>query len=95
MNAGEVEKTPGGHLSPYAHYVQKLGLSEITGWRMRRRGWIETIEIAGRIYVDEREIAAFEERARKGQYKKVKLVGQEARPGASTASRSSDSHRRK
>lgn len=87
MKAEEVSKLPTGHLVPFASYLQKLGLSEITGWRMRRRRWIQTIEISGRIYVDEREIAAFEERARQGQYKK-KAVG----VGGPTGSTNTPSH---
>ena len=43
-------------------------MSEMTAWRMVKRGWFNSVKIANRVYVDEDEIAQFEERAKRGEF---------------------------
>ena len=57
-------------LIAYDQWLASLPISAATGWRWRRRGWIATINIAGRVYVSRRDIAEFERRAAAGEFAK-------------------------
>jgi len=47
-------------------YIKHAGISTITGWRWRKKGWLKTINIAGREYVRAEDVAEFERRGRCG-----------------------------
>lgn len=47
---------------------REMGVSETTFWRWRRRGWLKTVEIAGRCYVDPEDLEEFRRRARAGDF---------------------------
>ena len=49
-------------------FCNESGFSSTTCWRMRKRGWLVTIRIAGRHYVARAEIARFNERAERGEF---------------------------
>lgn len=69
MELEKPQRTVPGRLTPFRDYVvSRLGLSEMTAWRMAKRGWFKTVKIANRVYVDEEEIARFEERAKRGEF---------------------------
>ena len=55
---------------PFSAFLEDIGRSSVTGWRMRRAGHINTINISGKIYVAEAEIRRFEERAAAGEFAK-------------------------
>jgi hypothetical protein len=44
------------------------GISGVTIWRWGKRGWINILNVCGRPYVDLASLAAFDERARKGEF---------------------------
>lgn len=44
------------------------GISDVTLWRHARRGWIRTINVAGRVYVDLASLAEFDRRAAGGEF---------------------------
>jgi hypothetical protein len=71
MNTHEITKDP---LQSYSAWLSSLNLTGITGWRMRKRGWIETIEISGRLYVSRSAIEKFQERAERGEFAKKPIV---------------------
>ena len=50
-------------------YIRQSGLSPATCWRYRKKGWLETVIIAGRHYVTREQIAQFNERARRGEFR--------------------------
>ncbi len=52
-------------------FIQQSGLSPATCWRYRRRGWLKTVVIAGRIYVPRAAIADFNARAERGEFVKT------------------------
>lgn len=58
----------------FDRWISSLGRSQITGWRWRRRGWIETVNIAGRLYVQRDEIDRFNARAARGEFAKAATV---------------------
>ncbi len=56
------------NLVAYDQWLASLPISAATGWRWRKRGWIPTINIAGRVYISRRAIAEFEGRAAAGEF---------------------------
>ena len=46
-------------------FLAEMGLSPVSGWRFRKRGWIRTVNIAGRHYVPHESIVEFNERGKK------------------------------
>jgi hypothetical protein len=49
-------------------YIRQSGLSPATCWRYRKKGWLETVVIAGRHYITREQIARFNERAARGEF---------------------------
>lgn len=72
-SAKNAESAPSAKLRPLSSFLEELGVTSITGWRWRKRGWIKTVAIAGRQYISESAIAEFNLRAETGEFKK--LVG--------------------
>jgi hypothetical protein len=55
-------------LVPFERWLSSMGRSSCTGWRWRRRGWIVVIRVAGRLYVSDKEIRRFQQRAEAGEF---------------------------
>lgn len=51
-----------------------VGRSPVTGWRWRKNGWITTVNIAGRHYIQREEIDRFNARAARGDFSKATKV---------------------
>ena len=49
-------------------FIRQSGLSPVTCWRYRKKGWLETVVIANRHYVTREAIAAFNKRAAAGEF---------------------------
>jgi len=47
------------------------GISDVTLWRWRSRGWIKTSNVSGKIYVDLASLADFDRRAAAGEFAKL------------------------
>lgn len=67
-------------------FIEQSGLSPATVWRYRKKGWLRTINIAGRHYVTREEIAAFNRRATSGEF-----AGKVQQPGESKRASSGES----
>lgn len=52
-------------------WLATLGRSTVTGWRWRKRGWITTLNIAGRHYIQREEIDRFTARVKSGEFAQV------------------------
>lgn len=65
-NSSKTEKL--GTLRPYKAWGESLGRSPTSMWRYRKRGWITTVNIAGKLYITEGAIAEFEQRATDGEF---------------------------
>lgn len=49
-------------------FCRGIPISPVTAWRFRERGWLETINIAGRQYVTAEAIETFKRRAAAGEF---------------------------
>ncbi len=58
-------------LVSYEKWLTEIDKTPATGWRWRQRGWIATVNIAGRLYISRAVIAEFERRAAAGEFSKV------------------------
>ncbi len=55
-------------LTPYDDWLRLVGLSRATGWRYRKDGWIATVNLAGRLYVTQKEVQRFSQRLEAGEF---------------------------
>jgi len=55
-------------LKPFNRWCRENGITRATGWRWRRDGIINTINIYGRQYVSQDEQERFQERANRGDF---------------------------
>ena len=62
---------PTSSLVSFEKWLEEINKTSATGWRWRQRGWVETINIAGRLYISRAVIAEFERRAAAGEFSKV------------------------
>lgn len=51
-------------------WLEQVGVTPCTAWRWRRRGWLRTINIAGRQYLTQEAIEEFHRRAVAGEFAK-------------------------
>jgi len=49
-------------------WLVQVGVTQITAWRWRRRGWLKTVNIAGRQYLTQEAIEEFHRRAVAGEF---------------------------
>lgn len=69
-----LERSPHRHSTvspgpiPLRKWSRERGLSPVTAWRMRRRGWLKTINIAGKPYLTQAALVEFERRAEAGEF---------------------------
>jgi hypothetical protein len=49
-------------------WLEQVGVTPCTAWRWRRKGWLQTINIAGRQYLTGSAIAEFHRRATAGEF---------------------------
>ena len=54
----------------YRKWLFESGISDTTGWRWVKKGWLHPINIAGRLYLTKEDIAAFQARAERGEFAK-------------------------
>ena len=49
-------------------WLEEVGVTPCTGWRWRKRGWLKTVNIAGRQYLTQEAILEFHRRATGGEF---------------------------
>lgn len=52
------------------NFCRNAGISPVTAWRMRRKGWLKTVNICGRQYVTDESASEFVRRAESGEFAK-------------------------
>jgi hypothetical protein len=55
---------------PFSVFLQQVGKSANCGWRWRRKNWVNTMNVAGRLYIAKSEIERFQKRAAAGEFAK-------------------------
>ena len=51
-------------------FIQKMGITDTTAWRWRKRGWLNTRNIAGRVYILPKDLREFNRRMEAGDFAK-------------------------
>jgi len=59
------------HLIKYAEFLIKNGFSTTSGWRLRKKGFVNPINIEGHWYIKQSEIKNFLNRASAGEFAKT------------------------
>jgi hypothetical protein len=67
----EIAGAPASPIILFGVFLDSLGVTAPTGWRWRNFGWINTINIAGRVYVSREEIERFQQRAASGEFSRT------------------------
>jgi predicted site-specific integrase-resolvase len=55
-------------------WLEQVGVTPVTAWRWRQRGWLKTVNIAGRQYLTQEAIDEFHRRAVAGEFVQVHKV---------------------
>ena len=55
-------------------WLKQVGVTTTTAWRWRRRGWLRTVNVAGRVYITREAIEEFTRRAESGEFEKEHRV---------------------
>lgn len=81
---GAVKTTPSFPTGPVSlqKFAEMLGRSAPTLWRYRKKGWLQTVNIAGRPYVLPAHAAEFERRAAAGEFAQAPHGAARSRGGA-------------
>jgi len=72
-NGGALDKITniaetGPQLRSFAQWLREIPASKTTGWRWRRKNWIRTVNLSGKIYVSADAITEFIRRAEAGEF---------------------------
>ena len=70
MNLTGTPPTPTVAIVCLSRWLKGLGVSNCTAWRWRKKGWLRTVNIAGRQYLTREAIDEFERRALAGEFAK-------------------------
>ena len=62
------------NLLAFDRWLKDIDKTPATGWRWRKRGWINTVNICGRVFVSRQAIADFERRAASGEFAKQHIT---------------------
>ena len=71
---------PVSNLLAFDRWLKDIDKTPATGWRWRRLGWINTVNICGRLYVSRDEIKRFEQRAASGEFAKEHVIPKRRNP---------------
>ena len=70
---GSIALAPGAIIS-LSQWLQRVGVTACTAWRWRKKGWLQTVNIAGRQYLTQEAIDKFNKRAAAGDFAQVHKV---------------------
>jgi predicted site-specific integrase-resolvase len=57
-----------GAVVSLSKWLAEVGITPITAWRWRKKGWLKTVNIAGRQYLTQEAIDEFRRRAVAGEF---------------------------
>ena len=50
--------------------IERIGITDTTAWRWRKKCWLKTTNIAGRVYIYPKDLREFNRRAEAGEFAK-------------------------
>ena len=68
VSSGNKQPMISGGLRAAKAVCRDRGISDVTLWRWRKRGWVKTANVCGKIYVDIDSLADFDRRAALGEF---------------------------
>jgi hypothetical protein len=68
MSFGQNVDSSGPAVISLSKWLTEVGITPITAWRWRKRGWLKTVNIAGRQYLTQEAIDEFHRRAVAGEF---------------------------
>lgn len=74
MSSGQNLDSTGSAVISLSKWLAKVGITPVTAWRWRKRGWLKTVNIAGRQYLTQEAIDEFRRRAQAGEFAQVHKV---------------------
>ena len=57
-----------------SRWLEQVGVTTCTAWRWRKKGWLKTVNIAGRQYLTQEAIDEFHRRASAGEFSQAPKV---------------------
>jgi len=63
-----INSNSAGAVVSLSKWLAQVGVTPITAWRWRKRGWLKTVNIAGRQYLTQEGIDEFQRRAMAGEF---------------------------
>jgi hypothetical protein len=69
--------SPGAIIS-LSRWLGQVGVTACTAWRWRKKGWLKTVNIAGRQYLTQESIREFTLRAKRGEFAQASVVPKRA-----------------
>ena len=70
MKLNSTSSNSGGGLVALNSWLTQVGITPVTAWRWRRKGWLKTVNIMGRVYLTDEAIVEFKRRAEAGDFSK-------------------------
>jgi len=55
-------------------WLEQIGVTSCTAWRWRKKGWLKTINIAGRQYLTQEAMDEFHRRAVAGEFAQFQKI---------------------
>ena len=49
-------------------FIERIGITDTTAWRWRKKGWLNTRNIAGRLYIAPKDLREFNRRMEAGEF---------------------------
>jgi predicted site-specific integrase-resolvase len=71
---GKAYPKRGAAVVSLTRWLEQVGVTPCTAWRWRKKGWLKTVNIAGRQYLTEEAIDEFHRRACAGEFAQVNKV---------------------
>ena len=71
---GKTYPIPGVAVVSLSRWLEQVGVTPCTAWRWRKKGWLKTINIAGRQYLTQEAIDEFHRRASAGEFSQAPKV---------------------
>ena len=71
---GKMHPIAGPAVVSFSRWLEQVGVTTCTAWCWRKKGWLKTINIAGRQYLTQEAIDEFCRRASGGEFSQVNNV---------------------